>query len=899
MKTMTWKYVLAAVALFGSLAVGSELPPLTPLTPLPVSVEADQGHFLLQQSTPIVPHDDAAKQIASQLSGYLAPATGWTLVTGSSAGKPAIHINSSDRTDTVRALGPEGYFLKVTREEIRINASAPAGAFWAVQTLRQLLPIEIFSASVISNVTWEIPCVTITDQPRFGWRGLMTDPSRHFLNVDTTKRLLDLMAMHKLNVFHWHLVDGHGWRIEIKKYPRLTSVGGFRHQPPIGRHGGFYTQDEIRDLVQYAKDRHITIVPEIEMPGHSRAATAAYSHLACGDSGSEVAYFFAYPCPAKSFPKFSGSNVLCAGRETTFTFLEEVMSEVFELFPSTFIHVGGDEVRMSFWNKCTDCQRRMQENNIKGTHQLQSYFMQRMEKYLNKHGRRMIGWDEILEGGLAENATVMSWRGEKGGIKAAKMGHDVVMTPQKPLYFDHGQGGRGQPKHWPGVETIEEVYNYNPIPEVLNAEQAKHVLGCQGNIWGAFVHSDEVLDCQAWPRACALAETAWCRRGTKDYAGFQSRLAFHKKRLDLLNVSYFFEPPPSAPGKQPALTWSRETTPSEYKAVSWPVTDTLEPGRPYQITFKYRRGAHGLDIRNVSLASGGVVVSDAHVGFTGGRNKDNVWHIHIPKGAPASGWTLHAETQGSAGTDSSGEITILKETGYDARHPWKRPRVLPEIVTTTPVTHNRDKRIYDWMTRHQAIMDRHKTVKPDIICIGDSITHYWAGEPKAPLSWGADAWSTLFEGYKVTNMGCGWDRTENVIWRLQNGQLEGISPKVVMILIGTNNLPEKNTPREIYWGVQAVVDEIHKRCPTTKVLLLGVLPRKRKFDTTPERVNNLLATLNDRPYVRFYNANYELLDKDGKLRNDLYRDGVHVNAKGYAALAKILRPVIDDLAANK
>ncbi|MHC4505472.1 MAG: family 20 glycosylhydrolase, partial [Planctomycetota bacterium] len=772
--------------------------------------------------------------------------------------------------------------------------SAAAGAFYGVQTIRQLLPTEVFSRAKVAGVRWTLPSVTITDAPRFGWRGLMTDPSRHFLNLDTTRRLLDLMALHKLNVFHWHLVDGHGWRVEIRKYPRLTSVGGFRHQPPIGRHGGFYTQAEVRELVQYALDRNITIVPEIEMPGHSRAACAAYPFLACQDDGVEVGYFFAYPCPAKSFPKLRGSNVLCAGRETTFEFLEAVLKETFELFPSEFIHVGGDEVGKGFWKKCPDCQRRMRENDIKGLHRLQSYFMQRMEKFINRHGRRMIGWDEILSGGLAENATVMSWRGEGGGIKAAKMGHDAVMTPQKPLYFDHGQGKGPQPKHWPGTETLEEVYSYNPIPAALTGEQAKHVLGCQGNIWGAFVHSDEVLDCQAWPRGCALAETAWSPQASKDLADFKSRLARHKERLDMLNVSYYVEPVAESPDSGSRLTWSPQTTPATFKRVTWSVEDELVPGERYEIEFRYRRGRHGLDVRNVVLRSGRIALADAHAGFTGSRNRNNVWLVALPKDAPASPWTLEAEIQGSAGTSSTGEITIRKDTGRSSS-PWRRRRIVPDIVTTTAVAGDQKERGYDWMARHRAGLESHKAVKPDIIWIGDSIVHYWSGEPAQRPAQGEAAWDRLFAGRAVTNMGFAGDLTQNALWRVRNGELDGIAPNVAMILIGGGNLEAGNTPREIYWGVQAIVDEIHKRCPGTKVLLVGLLPRRRASAHTPERVNNLLATLNDRRYVRFYNVNYHLLDKDGLLRADLYRDEVHPNAKGYDAIAEALKPVVDEL----
>ncbi|MDP6637361.1 MAG: family 20 glycosylhydrolase [Phycisphaerae bacterium] len=872
--------VLAAVAPAGEISV----------IPQPTSMTRGEGEFVLTSSTRIVVAGVASEGVANVMAGYLSSATGYKLaVSRGDAADGAIWVDAACTDKSVAKLGKEGYSLSVTPKRITIRASTGAGAFYGVQTLRQLLPPGVFSSKKVDGIRWSVPCVTISDSPRFGWRGMMLDSSRHFQNVDTIKRFIDNLATHKLNVFHWHLVDSHGWRVEIKKYPRLTSVGGFRRQPPIGRYGGFYTQAEIREIVKYASERFVTIVPEIEMPGHSKAATASYPYLACGGDGKEVAWFYGYPCPGKSFPKIPGSDVFCAGKDTTFEFLQDVLTEVFELFPSKFIHVGGDEVRKGHWKACEDCQKRVKTQGLK-KNGLQSYFMKRMEKFINARGRRMIGWDEILHGGLAPNATVMSWRGVKGGVAAAKMGHDAVMSPQKPLYFDHGQatGGGGHPKHWPGRETLEEVYKYDPIPAELTADQAKHILGCQANVWSAFIHSDEVLDCMAWPRGAALAETAWQARNVKDYAKFLPRLAIHKERLDLLEISYWDEPKPVQAATK--LGWMPADTPREYAAKTWKLPGPLTPGQTYRVTFKWTRGKHGLNVKNVFLRSGETKLTDSHEGFAGGRSRDNSWGFTLPQSAPKTGWTLTADIQGSAGTNSTGTITV--DTGKVS---WRRRRIVPDIATTIPVTQNRDRRIYDWATRCKRIIERNKSVNPDIIFLGDSITHYWSGEPKAPIVSGQAAWDKLFAGYAVTNMGFGWDRTENVVHRLRNGALDGISPQLAVILIGTNNLAVKNTPREIYWGVQAIVDEIHKRCGDTKILLLGVLPRKRKFAHTPERVNNLLATLNDRPYVRFYNVNYHLLDKDGRVRKDLYRDGVHPGAKGYAAIAAALRPVIDEL----
>ena len=857
--------------------------------PQPSSMKVGTGEFVITKDTTIRVANELAKPIGELLAKQLAPATGWALkVEVGEAADGAISIAATKATplDEVNRKD-ETYTLSVTPKRITISATMTAGAFYGTQTLRQLLPTKIFSPTKVADVKWTVPAVEISDSPRFGWRGIMLDSSRHFQNTDMIKRYIDHLATHKLNVFHWHLVDSHGWRIEIKKYPRLCTFGGFRKQPPIGRHGGYYTQDEIREIVKYASDRFVTVVPEIEMPGHSRAATAAYPHLACQNNGKEVGYFFGYPCPAKRFPKMEGSNEFCAGKESTFEFLENVLLETFELFPSKYIHVGGDEVNSSHWASCPDCLKRCEKLGLKKG-RLQSYFMQRMDTFVNKHGRKMIGWGEILSGGLASNAAVMSWRSTKAGIESAKMGHEVVMTPQKPFYFDHGQGGKGQPKYWPGCETLEEVYRYDPIPAELTPKQAKFILGIQGNVWSAFIHTDEVVDCQTWPRAVALAETAWTAQTAKDWDAFQPRLKTHLLRLDELNISHFF---PTQEPKGERFDWTPEDVTKEYAAKTWALKGELPAGE-INVTFDYTGGGCGLDVKNVALTNGKLKLTDAHEGFTGGRDKNNVWAVAIPKGAPKTGWVLSAETKGSGGTNSKGTVIVALPVKQ-----WRKPRVVPTIVTTIPVEHTK------FGSRHTQILAHNKTVKPEVVIFGDSITHAWGGMPRSRWNKGPDSWKYLFGDRVATNMGeCG-DQTQNVLWRLQNGALDGLSPKLVIVWIGTNNLTRQNTAREIYWGIQAITDDIHKRLPEAKILLLGMSPRGKSRQgvdysegpISPERVNNLTSTLNDRKYVTFFNANYALLDKDGNLQKKLQPDQLHFTKEAYMLFAKAIKPVVDKL----
>ncbi|TME77679.1 MAG: beta-N-acetylhexosaminidase, partial [Chloroflexi bacterium] len=454
--------------------------PSLSLIPIPARVTPRPGAFTLAASTPIEA-PDALRAQAELLRDQLRPATGFPLPIVTNASGPRISLALDE---TLTRLGDEGYRLTASADAVAIAAPRPAGLLHGTQTLRQLLPPAIFRRAVVPNVAWSVPGIEIEDAPRFSWRGSHLDVGRHFMPKTTVLKHIDLLALHKLNVFHWHLTEDQGWRIEIKRYPKLTEVGAWRKDSMVAPrtreasqrkfsgspHGGFYTQDDVREVVRYAMDRGITVVPEIEMPGHALAAIAAYPELGNTKAQHEVQTYWGI-----SEHVFGvGDNVL--------TFVENVLDEVLALFPSKFIHIGGDECPKREWKESPAAQARMKERGLRDEEELQSWFVTRIDSWLAKRGRRLIGWDEILEGGLAPGATVMSWRGENGGIAAAKAGHDVVMAPEKPTYFDHDQS-EDQITPIRGMNTLADVYAYEPVPKELNAAEAKHVLGAQGQLW--------------------------------------------------------------------------------------------------------------------------------------------------------------------------------------------------------------------------------------------------------------------------------------------------------------------------------------------------------------------------------------------------------------------------------
>ena len=525
MKTIT---VAALSLVLSSAAAAQDATPSLPIVPTPVSVRLATGHFTLGPNVTVrASAADAAT--AEFLRGHLREV--WRQGAPPRVASSGVITLTSAGSDT---LPPEGYRLAITPTGVTIVGRG-AGLFYGVQSLLQLIPAT-------PRTTVEIPAAVIEDQPRFAYRGMHLDVSRHFFSVDEVKRFIDVMAAYKLNNFHWHLTDDNGWRVEIKRYPRLTQVGGFRAQTTIGHyfdrnpqwydatlHGGFYTQDEIRDVVRYAAARHVNIVPEIEMPGHATAAIAAYPELGCEpDKPLRVAETFGV-----------WTSVFCP-TETTFTFLQNVLSEVVALFPSTYIHVGGDETPKDAWKRSAFAQQLIRDRQLKDEHGLQSYFVRRIESFLASKGRRIIGWDEILEGGLAPNATVMSWRGEEGGIAAAREKHDVIMASSRNhLYFNDRPTSRSDVEARRASETLRELYAYDPVPSVLTPEEAAHVKGVTGAIWTEYVRTPARLEYTLLPRMLALSEIAWTPLARKDFARFAARqLPRQLARLDAAGYEY-------------------------------------------------------------------------------------------------------------------------------------------------------------------------------------------------------------------------------------------------------------------------------------------------------------------------------------------------------------------------
>jgi hexosaminidase len=510
------------------------------IIPRPALLTPGTGTFTFLPSTVLVA-DEAFTAVARRFARDIAPATGFVLAvrtTSRAGGSPSVTMK---RDATIS--NAEAYRLTVTPKGVTIHASAPAGAFYALETVKQLLPAAVYRKVHDARIAWTIPAVTVSDAPRFAWRGSHLDVARHFQPKDVVKKHLDLLARHKFNRFHWHLTEDQGWRIEIRKYPRLTEVGGCRARTLIGlhtadptlrryddkRHCGFYTQDDIREVVAYASERFITIVPEIEMPGHAQAAIAAYPHLGVHTDARVDVY-----------DAWGVSPTIFNADDTTIAFLQDVLSEVLTLFPGQYIHVGGDEAIKDQWKESAGIQARIKELGLKGEHELQSWFMQQMDTFLTARGRRLIGWDEILEGGIAKNATVMSWRGEEGAIAAARAGHDVVMAPHSHTYLDHYQSREAErePLAIGGFLPLDRIYTYDPIPVALTVDEARHVLGAQAQLWTEHIQTSSHLEYMAFPRLVALSEVVWSPRELRDFADFMRRLHLHSDRLRAWDVNY-------------------------------------------------------------------------------------------------------------------------------------------------------------------------------------------------------------------------------------------------------------------------------------------------------------------------------------------------------------------------
>ena len=514
-----------------------------PIIPKPAKLKPQQGQFVFNAETRIVApvSDPDMHNAVFALLERLLLSTGLKFeITDNTAGNIKLDKNMVYCRLVSSIANKEAYKMKIEKDRIEIEASAPAGIFYAIQTLRQLLPPEINRNALAKDVTWAVPCAVIEDEPRYPYRGMMLDVSRYFSDATAVKRYIDQLAFHKINYFHWHLTDDPGWRIEIKKYPKLTEIGAWRNRTLIGdlyvrphifkqeRYGGFYTQEEIKEVVAYAKKKFVTVIPEIEMPGHALAALTAYPELSCTGGPFEVATHWGV-----------FNDVFCP-KESTFDFLENVLAEVMELFPSEYIHIGGDECPKLRWKNCYHCQTKIKELGLKDEHELQSYFITRIEKFVNSKGKRIIGWDEILEGGLAPNATVMSWRGTNGGIAAAKQGNDVIMTPTAFCYFDYYQSEDRdtEPKAIGGYVPMEKVYSFDPTPESLTENEAKHILGAQANLWREYIDTDAYVEYMLYPRLAALSEVVWTPKKEKNYEDYMLRLTSILKHYEAMNINY-------------------------------------------------------------------------------------------------------------------------------------------------------------------------------------------------------------------------------------------------------------------------------------------------------------------------------------------------------------------------
>lgn len=510
------------------------------ILPQPQAIRVDEGVFEIGKATKIYmdPCTDEMKRVAGFINEKFAKAAGFEL-------EIVDRMPEENFIAFMNAGMPtESYVINAKPHGVFIDYGDGAGAFYAVQTLFQLLPTEIYAQERQKGIDWTVPCCSIDDAPRFKYRGMHLDVCLHYFDFEFLKRYIDIMAAHKVNRFHWHLTEDQGWRIEIKKYPLLTEKGQWRKETVVGSlfsgvydgipHGGYYTQEQVKELVQYAAERYVTIIPEIELPGHALAAIACYPELSCGlEDHYETA------------TKWGVFKQVYCTKESTFKFLEDVFDEVFELFPSELIHIGGDECPKASWKACPHCQSMIKKLGLKDEFELQSYFVTRMEKYINSKGRQIIGWDEILQGGLAPNAKVMSWLGEEGGIKAAQQHHEVVMSPHQKYYLDYWQADPyTEPLAMGGPTTLKMMYDYEPVPDVLTSQEARYIIGVEGCVWTEYMPTPERVEYMAWPRMCAIAETGWTQ-ADKDWDGFTRRLEKHLGRLDGMNVGYckaFFNP---------------------------------------------------------------------------------------------------------------------------------------------------------------------------------------------------------------------------------------------------------------------------------------------------------------------------------------------------------------------
>lgn len=588
-------FLFLSVFLFAASVGFAQSGPNYGIVPAPVSIQKNTGNFVLDK-TVVIYHDDDSKmgRIEDLLNAFIVQKGGFALrQVKKSVGNSKIIVLTSAGAEK---LPKEGYIIKITPSKVTLIGDG-AGLFYAVQSFMQMMPDR-------KDGKITLPALTINDHPRFSYRGTMLDVCRNFVPISFIKKYIDLLASYKINTFHWHLTDDQGWRLQINKYPKLTSVGGFRAGTIIGHYpgngndliptGGFYTQEEAKEIVRYAADRYITVIPEIEMPGHASAAIAAYPELSCFPDRDT---FIGPKTPWAGTRKgklvqqtFGVFDDIFVPSDNTFTFLENVLNEVMAIFPSKYIHIGGDEAPKTYWKESTFCQNLIKEKGLKDEHGLQSYFIQRIEEYLNSKGRKIIGWDEILEGGLAPNATVMSWRGEDGGIAAAQQSHDVIMTPgSMGLYIDHSQSNSpDEPVTIGGFSPYSKIYAYDPVPEVLKPEQKKFVIGVQANLWTEYIRTTGKIEYHAFPRLLALAEIAWTPLDRKNFEDFSTvRLPRQLEKLDKEKID-FWVPTPLGQDAD-TLKGGKFTLDFKVPVTGGKIYYTLDQSRPSEISYLYTK----------------------------------------------------------------------------------------------------------------------------------------------------------------------------------------------------------------------------------------------------------------------------------------------------------------------
>lgn len=624
------------------------------IIPQPAEMKVLDGSWILSPTDSIYYDSsvDGAQEVAQFCAEQLRTVTGYSLplVTGKDVPKTGILFLKS-QTDTK----DEEYDVSATTECFKILATKRSGLFYGYQTLLQLLPIKVFANTTQTGITWECPCVSIHDYPNYQWRGILVDVARHFFDIPTIKTIIDGMCISKLNTIHMHLTDDQAWRIEIKRYPRLVEIGSIRDESPImwdrdhldGTPYGPYsfTQDELRDLISYAKKRGITIVPEIEMPGHGLSALAGYPQYSCTGG------------PFKPRCEWGvQDNVYCAGNDETFEFLQNILDEVLDLFnESVFIHCGGDECPKTKWSKCPKCQKRIKDEGLKNENELQSWFVQKMANYVKSKDHRLIGWDEILEGGLADGAAVMSWQGVSGGQAAARMGHDVVMTPAYYLYLDYNQFPIKEKYEYNALlSTTPRIYNYDPRAGI-SQEYKKYIIGVQGNAWAEFIWHRDDLQYKIFPRSCSVGETGWTPDNQKSWSRFARNLHLAQiERLKLLGLNV-------APlANQPEAVWESGDIKDKWVSVTWDVSGTIEQSGTYGVLFMYTHGANGINVRNVKLLINSAVVgTDSHEGNASENPSNNQYTFYVGEQSAGVKIEITAEVMSdSDGDDSNGNVFI-------------------------------------------------------------------------------------------------------------------------------------------------------------------------------------------------------------------------------------------------